>query len=308
MTKSAQTKPKLSGDILLNRAYQTDLRDQMLALEKQGKKPTVHDMIEAMRAKGNGPFVDNWPHLKKGKGREVPLKGKNPVHHEVSHLSGGFAHTPQQEFLLIPFNMALYFGMADYTGDELDSFKKNLNDSFKEYHDSAKQYQRPTKKVLPASDRDMAIYTAAGFYLREKCNQYLHGTTSDEFGVFAKSYAKQKKFCTDYAQTDTQVPIPKEATLSPLAFIKDAPYDLILLSGEPLSARDERIARNRAGTRQKNDMHGRGEWASIEAVATGLCKPEDTDYPNRLAAVKKALTQTGLYYDITKEKTEGMAR
>lgn len=158
---------------------------------------------------------------------------------------------------------------------------------------------RQNKQARPPSKSDRAVYFAIGLYKAQKCEDYIAQ------GMEHKTPQEQRAFCIDYADSDHTA----DAQPTDLHFwrtyediIEHAPYQLSQISGEPLAARDARIARNRAENKLTNDLHGRGELASIIGVATGLCNPEDTDYPGRLDPIRKTLIDAGLFFDPLEEK------
>ncbi len=274
--------------VLTNANYHTRIQKTILAMRATGAKPTVRNLINTMRSQGNGDYFDTFKELKR---RREESFGYNNLAHELSHLIGHAGHTPQQELFVLYVLEGMKFG--NLRGRHDDQFYENMKLKEIGWRHSAQDYQDKPVERLPLRDR--AVYFALGLYMRQKFEAYV------KQGHIGGDRAMQEEFCSNYAKTDHA---PDMATFHRDFFdmydvhIEDAPAELLDISREPQSAWSERLKRNRAGARSTRDMHGRGEWDSIVAVATGLCEPEDTDYPGRLGLIKQQLVENHLFYDV----------
>jgi hypothetical protein len=277
---------------LVNKHYYKKALLPLKLREAKGEVPTVGDHIECMRMQGNEDYFDAFPELLR---EEQSFFGNNGgLTHELSHLGPQIGHTPQQEISVLYVQLALNLGRA---GRSPKNTFKMIESEETRWRGIALTWQNRQSK--PASKNDRAVYFAIGLYMAQKCEAYIAQ------GMEHTTPQEQRAFCIDYANSDHIA----DAQPTDLHFwriyediIEHAPYQLNQISGEPLAARDARLARNRAENKLTNDLHGRGELASIIGVATGLCNPEDTDYPGRLDPIRKTLIDAGLFFDPLEEK------
>ncbi len=262
--KAPYTTVAVQDATLVTGRYYDEIDAEMAQLEA----PTVRDAIEAMRRKGNRPFFEypwNGKSLSlNAKQIEDPFRGQPAPIHEIAHIFGRVAHTPQQEQFGIPFDFGLLTGMGivKVPFDQMQVYFDAKEERIAYYKTMSKAYQ--AHAVDTASERNWAVNFAAGVYLREKIDCFR--AKRAELG----SYQQQRDFCKAYATRDHEPDQNPEFGYQG-EDILDAPYDLIKLTP--------------------------AEWKSIEAVATNLMSPRDTPYPGRLTAVLEALLATCEYYN-----------
>ena len=270
--------PVIPGQLPNNEFY-AEIDRKMDALAQ----PTVEDALNAMLDQGNLPYLKtNWrgenerSHLFRRRGLKKTFT-RNPLEHDIPHITGRIGHTPQQEQYVLPMMLGLSCGLdiaglnVAYDPPEFHDFGEEVKTYFdflkaslmRDFISSGLRYQR--KLPDAPSKADWAIYFAAGLYLRTKIDRF------KQAGMLDVSYEEQRTFCNAHADTDEPL-IPSREWDYHADDILHAPYALIKLSPR--------------------------EWQSIVAVATGLREPTDTPYPQRLTAVKETLEYTRLQLDL----------
>lgn len=260
--------------VLVNRVYFDAIDHAMEALPT----PTIRDAIAVMHAQGSRPyFRHHWngrapssllyPHMEEAQFGSAVAPG-----HELIHLAGRVGHTPQQEMLGLPFNLGFHYGVGvrHFTPARV---LYDLNETKAEtkafYIETGLRYQREAPE--PLSQRDWAVYFAAGLYLRERVEQF---KAAD---LLKAPYRVQQQFCATYADSDAPVISSTDERYNANDLL-DAPYALATLSAK--------------------------EWRAIEAVALGLVDPETerdparNPYPQRMAGIKQALVVSGMFHDV----------
>lgn len=263
----------LSATRLVNKEYYNAIAAKMAAM----RNPTVRDEIEAMCAQGNTLYVKNWKGFKEGS--HEPQFKPNRHTHEIAHLCARIPHSMQGEVMGLAFEAGLAFGLdlRQLSAEGLAIYAKGAKEGAEIYTASdGPKYQK--EEVKPLSKRDWAIYTAAGMYLREKMDCFIREQ------MLRHSYQEQQEWCEKYTKRDQ---LPLHRAKQTLAF----PDDFHLF--------DEENPTMNACMKAPNALIHLSpkEWREIEAVALGMAEPEQTAYPNRLAAVKEALVHVGMFFD-----------
>lgn len=272
--------------VLVNREYWL----RVWARVAKKEKPTVRDVIAAMREEGNGAYYD---HDYKGDGkisslfllsaREPALAPANNegeptrMGHELSHIVPEAGHTAQHEMLNCLFQEGFYRGWGVFDDAHV---KEEIDEALLHFQREGLKYQSEPPE-LPSA-RTKAIYFALGLYFRDKVDAY------EMHGYFEKEYDAQLAFCQDYAKKDYEPP-PKDWTPPPgQEDLTDVPDALLDAPASILMFSDK-------------------ERRAIIATATGLCDSLETPYPKRMTAIQKALDHTGLFYDLSTkvERTRG---
>ena len=234
------------------------------------KEPTVWDALKEMAGKGNAVFFDKWQHLE-GRLRTFPQGKSLPaVFHGATHLILKIAHTPEQEYLHVPFRAA--FDPQSFSPDghySKDAVKAVMDRDYEAYYLVVNDYFRNKRDPnnLPHPTRhEQAVIFAAGVYMRNKLAlcQSLDLHSYQQLDEFAAAYARPE---SDAAVKPTSKPLPYSA---PDLIHKDLPYRVIGISPD--------------------------EWHCIVAVATGLAAAADTPYPARMQEVSQAIHEAGLSY------------
>lgn len=231
--------------------------------------PTVNDAMRAARWSGNTVY-----HKAFGTAHEWPLSNKVAQIHEVAHLAGCIGHTMQHEAFEDIFQRGLTIGSGIRRGtpEEQADIMHKIGVQFQLHVRDTQSWDEWRHDA--ASKISAAVYMAAGMYLRDKIDAFAH---AELLGLPKTEYGRQKQFCTDYAMQDSVLAaqpythIWDDAKNDTWPDIGAAPYALITLTRE--------------------------EWRAVTAVALGLREPEQTQFPNRLSAVKEALIHTGMFYD-----------
>ncbi len=277
--------------------YYDEIDLEMAKLEKETGRATIGDAVVAMEAKGNLPFFKAWSDY-----LDVDIKGtpefdesnreqrNGEMHHNLGHLCMGLAHTPEQEMLLIPFQTAFRYAREskEFIAEALEKDEKTARDILHIYY--KKDYKTPELNCINPErpslrgshyKRNTAVYFAAGLYLHNKACALVQKVGK------SGTYEAQQAFAIDYAKPEREATVSKTTDSIPTHFLskkvldESMPYALIKISPAEMSA--------------------------ITAVATGLCKPEETDYPERLAAVKATLVEDGLFYDVKDKLAQARA-
>ena len=251
--------------MLPNKHYYSEIAAEMAAMEK----PRVIHAMEAMRRKGNKLYIRAFKEIDK----DVLQKKFDPVYtlHEITHIAGNIGHTPDHEFWGMAMELGVLYGaeLKDAHPTDVIAHKKTMEDAQTHYEELWKNSHAPETKYTPVSKRDMAIYTAAGMYLRQKIEAYVLNCED-------MRYNAQQQFCNDYTKHDSE-PVKQHSLRADAEDrryfdrIQRAPYDLLRISKE--------------------------EWRAIEGVALGMTEPRDTMYPERLAPIKEALIHADLFFD-----------
>lgn len=224
------------------------------------ENPTIAHAIKVMQQQGNREFIESLPYLKQNLIQEQ-FEEVFPEYHEVTHLTAKIPHTPFGEELVFPLELALEktpYHRVKYKMDDL--FHQYTQTDHKRYED----VNDATRRTI--NDRDKSIYYAAGLYLRQKIENYF------AMGMQDLSYGEQLNFSREYSDFLNDSPPMNEDVEIPYDKFLDAPYELITLS--------------------------RGEWRAITAVATGMKRPQDTGYPERMEPIKEALVESKLFHDL----------
>lgn len=222
-------------------------------------QPTVNDVIEIMRKRGNTEYSKAF-----GTKHERPFSRNVSQLHEVAHLSSRVGHALQQEESQYAFQSGLACGPGIAIADDehITELHRDMKETEYKYVDIAEGWGE--KKHDPSSKATRAVNFAAGVYLRCKIDLFIQQRMMD------KGYEEQKNFCDEFESSRIPL-VRKPHGLREWNDIGHCPYNLIKLS--------------------------RDEWRAIEAVALGMVSPEQTFNPQRLGMVKEALTRTGLFYD-----------
>ena len=224
--------------------------------------PTICDGVQAMGLQANGTYFKEFPYLKPD---GIQRKFLPTVVHDVFHLVTRLGHTPEQEQWITAFDIAYQSGVNLGNHSHARALIKELG---KDYFLYDAPYHHDPLKIVRPNARQAAVYYAAGLYFREKMDSFKIS------GLEKSSYEKRLEFAKDYRNSKNDsdpVDSPIIHSNNENDFVKH-PYELVKLSHL--------------------------EWSAITAVALGLKSPEETDYPKRLAPIKKALRSAGLFYNM----------
>ncbi|MDG1287338.1 MAG: hypothetical protein P8P30_07195 [Rickettsiales bacterium] len=247
---------------LTNQNYYGEIITEMHDGQKAGRQPTVLDMVETMRKKGNREYYLNNPEIMSVNAIETPLK-QGALIHEICHLCPKLGHTPLQEVIMMHFML----GLTHHDG-RMEDFDKLYSRQFHAYKNQVAQYANPgtEEKWGNVSKRDKSIYFAAGLYLKQKIAAY-----NEKYSAL-NHYEQREEFVTAYSKPTKEAPTRGKIFDMDQNIIAEAPWQLIQLS--------------------------RTEWQAITAVATGLSDPQRTNYPERMKEIKHILHETNLFYDL----------
>lgn len=251
---------------LINKAFYDDVTNQMLALEEQGQKPTVSDMIAAVGKKGNRDYYMANLDVFHSYAEETPFKARGSIIHEIAHLFPKLGHTPQQEMFLTNFLLGI-------THRKLREpiYKEFYERHIKEFRGHVDDYTKRNtyEKWQHFSKQNASIYFAAGLYAKQK----IAALTQDDLPHDNYDIMHQKAM--DYAKPESD----------------SLPVALDKMEGEMLN-RIEKMSWRLVEISPK-------EWRSIIAVATQKLDAKATDYPKRMQPIQDTLKSLGFYDELT---------
>lgn len=247
------------------------------------EKPTIGHLLSAICEESDAKFDPNY------------------MLHDIIHYSARNGLTLQHEMLAMETDKGAVYGCRVTRMDQ-DQVKTFLEENDQRVaHEIYLTKRDWHADVVPVSSKQRAVSFALGMYMRQKMEAY------KEAGMETKSYEEQKRFCEDYAENDQLVSEVTGNKIWPqwaYDHMLEAPLALATLSGENPDLHAMRIKQKRSGLKTeqaesvKNTLLARGERGAITAVALGLCEPEETAYPNRLGAIKKALVHLSFFHDL----------
>lgn len=259
-----------SGNV--NKDYYDRIIATMQQMEAEGERPTVDDMIEAMRLQGNTDYYFAFLSQFNLYAKQNPMPQGSPIH-EACHLIPRLGHTPLQEMMMFYFML----GMT-HKEERMEDYPGIVRQHFISYGGQVSNYTASNyakEKWANISARDKVVYFLAGIYAKQKIADYVAAMGAED-----ADYEKQKQFCQNYAGNDN-VPVSNTIYESEAA-MRRAPWHLLELSRE--------------------------EWRAITAVALGKATPEESAYPNRLGEAYKVLQKTGFLEELAQVQSQSQLR